>query len=724
MPFPFIKSKSLFVALAGASLVTPALSQEDQSSIEEIVVTGQNVYRDRTSDINPTLAYGLDFFQRFEPLTVGEMLKRTPGVVFTSDVLEFDGVQMRGLEPAYTEILINGRKIPGQDADRSFFVDRIPSELVERIEIIRAPSADMSGESVAGSLNIVLKEGAQLEGMLVRIGATLVPEGEDNFVDGDDQGLGTGALAFAGSHSDLDYWVGLNVQERRNPKEKLELYFDDGAIEGYAFEDDTRNGTDYSVNGSLNWRLGQGELNTNAYFVHTDRKEREFVEEYEGTAVVVDFMSLVEYATQVEDIDQDSWGVDSLYTLPVGRGELQLSAALTSFESNSFEVEVEEEYEDGVLIEQDEGDEAIVLDDTNYSLGIAYVETLWNSDFKFGMDFSQTKRDGSQAGVLFDTEAEIEETRFAPYLTSTFQLLDNLNIEAGARLVNYDREVTSEDGYGSQDGSELLPSINLLWDVTENQRFRVSLARTLRRPDFDLVTPFEEDETPDDEDFTVGNPDLDSETSWGVDAGLEHRLPNGGIVGLNIFYREIEDLIEITDTGNSASTIDPAVTGSIFTPRNIGDAKTHGVEFDISTPLAFIGLQNTGFYANYAYMDSSVRDPFTGADRAMRNQPDYVYNLSLTQDIPQWNSGLGVSYQKRGSSLETEYLEYVVTEYDANLEFFAEWNMTEAMVVRLSGTNLLDQVKTEYIRDYGESVNEIQIEESSPTYTLTMRASF
>lgn len=724
MPIPFSKSKSLFFALAGASLVAPALAQETQSSIEEIVVTGQNVYRDRTSDVNPTLAYGLDFFQRFEPLTVGEMLKRTPGMVFTSDVLEFDGVQMRGLEPAYTEILINGRKIPGQDADRSFFVDRIPSELVERIEIIRAPSADMSGEGVAGSLNIVLKEGAQLEGILARFSATLLPEGEDNFIDGDDQGLGTGALAFAGSQTDFDYWVGLNVQERRNPKEKLELYYDDGDLEGWAFEDDTRDGTDYSVNGSVNWRLGQGELNTNAYFVHTDRKEREFVEEYEGTMVAVDFMELVEYATQVEDIDQDSWGVDSLYTIPVGEGELEFAAAMTRFESDSFEVEVEREYEDGVFIEEDEDDETIVLEDTNYSLGFAYSENLWGSDMKFGVDFSQTKRDGTQAGVLFDTEAEIEEIRFAPYLTSTFNLQDNLSIEAGARLVNYDREVSSEDGDGSQDGSELLPSFNLLWDVSDDQRFRVSIARTLRRPDFDLVTPFEEDETPDDEDFTVGNPELESETSWGIDAGMEHRLPNGGIVGLNVFYREIEDLIEITDTGVSAATIDPGVTGSIFMPQNIGDAKTSGIEFDISTPLAFIGLSNTGFYANYAYMDSSVRDPFTGADRAMRNQPNYVYNISLTQDIPQWNAGFGASYQKRGSSLETEYLEYVVTKYDANLELFAEWNMTESMVVRFSGTNLLDQVKTEYIRDFGEAVNEIQIEESSPTYTMTIRASF
>ena len=96
------------------------------------------VYRDRVETPAPVLQYGLDYFERFEPLTVGDMLKRVPGVGFLSDVLEYDGVRMRGLDSAYTKILINGRKVPGSGVDRSFFVDRIPAELVERIEIVRS----------------------------------------------------------------------------------------------------------------------------------------------------------------------------------------------------------------------------------------------------------------------------------------------------------------------------------------------------------------------------------------------------------------------------------------------------------------------------------------------------------------------------------------------------------------------------------------------------------
>ena len=167
------------IAIAGAGTALAADVAPDGRPIEEIVVYGQNVYRDRTADINPTLSYDLEFFQRFEPTTVGEMLKRVPGVVFTSDVLEYDAVQLRGLGSQYTQILVNGRKIPGQQANGSVFVDRIPAELIDRIEIIRSPSSDITGEGAAGTLNVILKEGADLDGAFARIGTSYFGDGDN-----------------------------------------------------------------------------------------------------------------------------------------------------------------------------------------------------------------------------------------------------------------------------------------------------------------------------------------------------------------------------------------------------------------------------------------------------------------------------------------------------------------------------------------------------------------
>ncbi len=714
------------LALAAAIISVNASAQADSTaaadakkmaagSIEEIVVTGTNVYRDRTDDINPTLAFDLDFFQRFEPLTVGEMLKRTPGVTFTSDVLEYDAVQLRGMNAEYTEVLVNGRPIPGQGADRTFFVDRIPSELVESIEIIRSPSADMTSQGVAGSLNIKLKDGAQLDGITTRLGSTYYAD-EEEFRT-------TGSAAIAKSGETYDFWLGANIQERRNPKQKVEEYYPgetagDEELEGYAFEQDTRDGTDSSLNGSVGFRLDDmSELRFNGYYVYTDRTENEIVDEYEGSLVSRTEGDLVAIATQEEQIDQTSWGLDGVYSTAVGAGELELSAAISHFEEDTINFETEEEFEDGVSAGVEEDDEQLLIEDDNYSLEGSYKVMLGSAELKSGLFYGFSERSGLQTG-FFDVEADIEETRIAPYTKLTLALAENLSLEGGLRYDIYERDVSNEDGSASSDSNELLPSLSLRWDVDGENRVTASVARTLRRPEFDLVSPFEEDETPDDEDVTVGNPELDSELAWGFDLGFEHRLPGRGIVGVNFFYRDIDDVIELTDTG-----VDTEAGGALFTPLNIGNVTSRGVEFDISMPLAFMGLENTGFYANYAYLDSEIEDPFTGDKRSFRNQPDSVYNISLTQDIPGFG-GAGVSYQKRSESLATEFEEYVVTEYDANLEMFVEWNINQDSVLRLSGTNLLDQEKVEYIRDYGEPVNEIQYEESSPTYTLTWRSAF
>lgn len=56
------------------------LSPDDPRSLEEIVIVGERRYRNRTETIAPELTYDHEFFQKFEPTSVGDSLKRVPGV--------------------------------------------------------------------------------------------------------------------------------------------------------------------------------------------------------------------------------------------------------------------------------------------------------------------------------------------------------------------------------------------------------------------------------------------------------------------------------------------------------------------------------------------------------------------------------------------------------------------------------------------------------------------
>ena len=54
--------------------------------------------------------------------------------------------------------------------------------------------------------------------------------------------------------------------------------------------------------------------------------------------------------------------------------------------------------------------------------------------------------------------------------------------------------------------------------------------------------------------------DLQPESSWGMDLGYEYRLGKSGVVGINVFYRDVTDLIEIANTGQQGSEGD----GTLF----------------------------------------------------------------------------------------------------------------------------------------------------------------
>lgn len=685
--------------------------------MESIIVYGQDVYRDRSDTINPTLNYELPFFQRFEPTTVGEMLKRTPSVSFTADVLEYDAVQMRGLASQYTQILVNGRAVPGQSANGTFLVDRIPSELVERIELVRSPSIDVTGEGVAGALNVVLKNGQDLSGSFVRVGGSYYPDDEPRNADSSSR---SAAFATANSSLDHSFWLGVNMQERKNPKTKYTTIY---AIEDDEWvsedEDDVRDGTDYSINTGAWMRLGEGDLNFNGFYVETDRTEREIVDVYEG---LIGDRVYDETESQLEDIDQKSYGIDAVISQPTDAGAFDVSFALNGFEEYS------------VTFEDDEFDGVIDIDDLVYNVGVAHsFMDGGETRNKTGFDIRLGQRDGTQIDGLADLDelyADIETTRVAVFTKFNFRAGDKISVELGGRYENYDREITFEDQLFSNSGNELLPAVHAIFDVSSDARIRASLARTIRYPDYDLITPFEEAEEPNDDDTLRGNPNLDLETALGMDLGYERSFGSDGLFGFNLFYRDVSDLIEITELADEPD---------VYMPVNVGDGEAWGIEFDMSTPLDFWGMDNTSFYANVAFLDSEVTDPHFGIKRKFTNQPDFVYNVSVSHSFVNSDSAVGFSYQGRDSSDEYAYDEIVTTDYDGNLELFFEKRFSQKLVFRVTGTNLLDAVKREDIIKYdGDSLAElraaiamderdeleVQLEESSPVVSFTLRAAF
>uniref|UniRef100_UPI00286A92A0 TonB-dependent receptor plug domain-containing protein n=1 Tax=Phenylobacterium sp. TaxID=1871053 RepID=UPI00286A92A0 len=656
-------------AVAPLAFAQPAIAQVDDTavSVSELIVTGQIAFRDRVETTAPVLSYDLDYFQRFEPLTAGDAMKRVPSVTFLSDVLESDGARLRGLDPGYTQILINGERVPGAGLDRSFFVDRIPAELIERIEVVRSSSANRSGDAVAGALNIVLRDAQTLEGGYLRAGAILLNDGRVR------ETLGG---VWSGQAGPGRLLVGASLQGRRNPKEKLSLRYDrpGGTLDNSEVQTDTRNGTDYSLNAAYEVPVAGGDLELSGLFVRTERLADEDSLEYLGGRVRNADL-LVTNDNDV-DITTDNWSLSAKFTRDMFGGKTRFKAGYSVFDDQQSEVEEEYEFlRDANPFPEDDrftGDLTLSdLQDKELALQVSHERDVSFGVLEFGLQYVDKSRDTE---IVTDRNRvtipnppatrptlpgvygpflpvvgginDIEETRLDGYV-----MLSGgegpLKWEAGLRYETTETKIADQTAPAAlrnvdNDYGILLPSAHLKYSMTAEDRITASVARTVRRPNFNQISPANLLAEFGDNDF-VGNAQLDPESAWGLDVGYERRLGTRGVAGVNVFYRKVSDLVEVANTGVVGSE---GAGTFVLTPRNTGDGSVWGIEFDLSTPLTAFGMENTGVFLNYSWLDSDIDDEF--GSRRFNDQSDYVFNVGFIHDIPSWGAAFGATYRKQG----------------------------------------------------------------------------
>lgn len=179
----------------------------------------------------------------------------------------------------------------------------------------------------------------------------------------------------------------------------------------------------------------------------------------------------------------------------------------------------------------------------------------------------------------------------------------------------------------------ILPSVLLKYNVSEDFKIRGSFTETLSRPKYSALMPNVNINNKDNE-LTLGNPELKPTTSFNFDLSADYYFKSVGLVSIGIYYKDINDFI-VTQTvrgyeyeGNSYD--------KFMQPRNAGDANLLGVEVGYQRDFGFIApaLKCVGFYGTYTYTHSKVNNfNFTGRenekDLKLPGSPEHTANASL-----------------------------------------------------------------------------------------------
>ncbi len=170
-PLPTLMRNLLFSALLTAAFCTQTLAQSHQFSDtlkgvgEDIVVTANRSERKLSNVAVPVTLLSKTTIQQTGSLRLQDILQEQTGLVLVNSPLAStlsgypnpfgQGIQMMGLDPAYTAILLDGEPLIGRNAG-ILKLGRLATGNIRQVEIIKGPSSSLYGsEAMAGVINII-----------------------------------------------------------------------------------------------------------------------------------------------------------------------------------------------------------------------------------------------------------------------------------------------------------------------------------------------------------------------------------------------------------------------------------------------------------------------------------------------------------------------------------------------------------------------------------------
>jgi TonB-dependent receptor len=152
------------VAVVGGQTTNLDAELKVEGTTQSVVVTSdlghgeaEEVNRERTAD-NILQVLTSDVINSLPNATIADVAGRLPSVSLERDEGEGKYIQIRSLEPRLTNATIDGVNVPSPEPNvREVKFDAMPADLVESVEVNKTLQANMDGDGIGGSVNIVTK---------------------------------------------------------------------------------------------------------------------------------------------------------------------------------------------------------------------------------------------------------------------------------------------------------------------------------------------------------------------------------------------------------------------------------------------------------------------------------------------------------------------------------------------------------------------------------------
>ena len=244
-------------------------------------------------------------------------------------------------------------------------------------------------------------------------------------------------------------------------------------------------------------------------------------------------------------------------------------------------------------------------------------------------------------------------------LTRKFKIIGGFRLESTEIISeSHDKTLPESLRKGVLDNQDWLPSVNLVYALTENMNFRLAATRTLARPTYRELAPFQSFNFVGG-DIQEGNPLLTRTLITNFDARWEMFARAGEIFAISAFYKIFDDPIErvLRNVGE----------GRFVSFQNVDHARVFGAELEarkrLSAWTTLPILKDISVGGNFSLVRSQVdipedeliiiraSNPNASSSRSLEGQSPFLLNLSTSYENYKKGTVVGVYYTIFGDRL-------------------------------------------------------------------------
>ena len=605
-------------------------STSQQSTIQRVeIVARQGSTELRRAASVAKQIYGREELDRYGDTNVLDVMRRLPGVNVDSG-----GPRMRGLGAGYTQILINGDPAP-----QGFNLDQLSPSQIERIEVLKAPTADQSAQAVAGSINIILKEAPRRSQRSLRLGVSSGNKPLGNLNYSMSESMGPVSFALPVSLFEWDRTLRTSTERKMtgtNGQPAVSEQLGAGTSWGWG----------YNLAPRLNVKISDEQTLAIATFFQKGywNNRNELTNRVISGSPVFDDDS-VQNGYWENRRGNLTWvnrfSEDQRIEIKAGVQQSRSAFDARNMRGGTMQLKTLGNTQDNAITQGGKYSQLLGSDHT--------LTAGWDFENRERTE-QRTTTDSLGNALLQGFEGkpfEAQMHRQAFYIQDEWEISPQWQMYLGLRNERIASESMSSSYPVSNVSSVLSPLAHVTYKFDPKSRdvVRASLTRSYKAPGLNtLLARPQINGAYTNTNFTntilspdrIGNPNLIPELATGLDIAYENYLLNDGIFSVGLFHRQLTHVVRNLTTLRNVSWA--AAPRWVTEPQNFSDAVTSGVELEVRgrasdlLPSLLSNAKTLNIRSSLSIYRSSIQ-ALAGPNNRLDGQQPWSANFGFDQRI-------------------------------------------------------------------------------------------